>query len=52
MIEDVVFNRAGLPESLPYVPFNIKNVVLVRVLSILDIFRVYRNEETLLQDSS
>jgi hypothetical protein len=52
IIEDVALDHAGLPESLQYVYIQRLVVISVRLLSIPDISKVYRNEEALLQDST
>jgi hypothetical protein len=44
MIEDVALDHAGLPESLQYVNIQRHVVISVRLLSIPDISKVYRNE--------
>jgi hypothetical protein len=50
IIEDVALDRVGLPESLQYVYIQCHVVISVRLLSIPDISKVYRNEEAYLQD--
>ena len=52
IIEDVALDRVGLSESLQYVYIQRHVVISVRLLSIPDISKVYRNEEALLQDST